>query len=69
LFLIGLQGKIHLSKTIAFGGAIDYIQSVDAIKQSDNAHSYLNSPMVTGGIYITLNKGDLKKYQRHCPRF
>lgn len=69
LFLVGLQGKIHLSNTIALGGAIDYIQSVDAIKQNDKAHAYLNSPMLTGGVYITLNNSGMKKYQRHCPRF
>ncbi len=69
LLLVGIQGKIHFSKTIAIGGAIDYLQSVDAMKQSDKAHAYLNSPMVSGGVYITLNNGGMKKYQRHCPRF
>lgn len=69
LMLVGIQGKIHLNKSIAIGGALDYLQSVEAIKQSDKAHSYLNSPMVSGGLYITLNSGGTKKYQRHCPKF
>lgn len=69
LVLIGIQGKIHFSSTIAIGGSIDYLQSVEAMKKSDNANTYLNSPMVSGGVYITLNKSSLKKYQKHCPRF
>jgi len=69
IILMGVQGKLHLTENIALGGSVDYMYSVDAIKSKDDNHTYLNAPMVSGGVYYTFSKTNRKNYCIRCPRF
>ena len=68
LFLVGLQGKIHITENIALGGSLDYLYSVDALSNNSD-HAYLNAPVASGGLYITFSKTNRKNYCIRCPRF
>jgi hypothetical protein len=54
LVMIGLSGKLHISTDFAIGGSVQYVQSVDALKDKGISHVDLNTPFASAGMFITL---------------
>lgn len=54
LIMVGLSGKLHISTDFALGGSVQYVQSVDALKDKGISHVYLNTPFASAGMFITL---------------
>lgn len=54
LIMVGLSGRLHISTDFALGGSIQYVQSIDALKDKGISHVDLNMPFASAGVFITL---------------